>query len=113
MKPQYIKYMLLILISLPIATIATEPQIPSGEAKQAFANCVINEKNSWSACYHHLRPTDNDQDENFNIEEILPSPEYAMPRWAHWVLPTFNPPDYSYKTSSLEDGASTVTDYPN
>lgn len=93
MKPQYIKFILLILIALPIVTTA-ESQNPSEETKRDFANCVVTENKAWSECYHHLHSGKNSSAENNDPEKTKPSTDYYAPRWVYRILPTYNPPDF-------------------
>ena len=111
MKPHTIKYILLILTTLPVITTA-DLQIPSGKAKQDFAQCVVNENNAWSDCYHHLHPNKGDTTENSNTEKAEPSTNYYAPRWVYRLLPTFNPPDYTQESSPWEsDGRRTAANH--
>lgn len=96
MKQYNIKYILITLI-LSSNIASAEPTIPSDSAKKSFAGCVTR-GNAWADCYHFLRPTENYPAEN-NTEEPEPATDYYAPRWVYWVLPTFNPPDYTPEPS--------------
>ncbi len=105
MKQTSIKYIFLALMLLPIKTIAV-PTIPSDEAKQNFASCVITLQKAWAECYHHLYSDKTDTTENGSTEKTTLAKHYTPPLF-YRLLPTFNSPDYTgepflWETTSTE-----------
>ena len=108
MKQHNIKYIFLALTLLPIITIA-EPPVPSDEAKQNFADCVITEQKAWAECYHHLYSDKTDTTENSNTEKTALAKHYTPPLF-YRLLPTFNSPDYTREPSLWETTSTELTD---
>ena len=108
MKQHNIKYIFLALMLLPFITIA-EPTVPSDEAKQNFANCVITKQKAWAECYHYLYSDKTDTTENSDIEKTAVATNYTPPMF-YRLLPTFNSPDYTRDPSLWETTSTELTD---